>query len=107
MATKTSLRREFVNNNSAKIYLRDIGKIKLLNQAEEQMLALKIQKGNEVAKKKLIEANLRLVISVAKKYLEKGLNFLDLVQEGNLGLIRAAEKFDHKRGFKFSTYATW
>jgi len=107
MATKINLRREFVNNNSAKIYLRDIGKIKLLNRAEEQMLALKIQKGNEEAKKKLVEANLRLVISVAKKYLDKGLNFLDLVQEGNLGLIRAAEKFDHKRGFKFSTYATW
>jgi len=107
MATKINLRREFANNNSAKIYLRDIGKIKLLNQAEEQMLALKIQKGNEDAKKKLVEANLRLVISVAKKYLDKGLNFLDLVQEGNLGLIRAAEKFDHKRGFKFSTYATW
>ena len=107
MATKINLRREFSNNNSAKIYLRDIGKIKLLKQAEEQMLALKIQSGNEVAKKKLIEANLRLVISVAKKYLDKGLNFLDLVQEGNLGLMRAAEKFDHKRGFKFSTYATW
>ncbi len=107
MATKINLRREFANNNSAKIYLRDIGKIKLLNRAEEQMLALKIQKGNEDAKKKLVEANLRLVISVAKKYLDKGLNFLDLVQEGNLGLIRAAEKFDHKRGFKFSTYATW
>ncbi len=107
MATKINLRREFSNNNSAKIYLRDIGKIKLLKQAEEQMLALKIQRGNEVAKKKLIEANLRLVISVAKKYLDKGLNFLDLVQEGNLGLMRAAEKFDHKRGFKFSTYATW
>ena len=107
MAAKTSLRGEFKNNNSAKIYLRNIGKIKLLNQAEEQMLALKIQEGNEDAKKKLVEANLRLVISVAKKYLDKGLNFLDLVQEGNLGLIRAAEKFDHKKGFKFSTYATW
>ena len=107
MATKVNLRQEFANNNSAKIYLKDIGKIKLLNRVEEQMLALKIQRGNEDAKKKLVEANLRLVVSVAKKYLDKGLNFLDLVQEGNLGLIRAAEKFDHKRGFKFSTYATW
>ena len=107
MAAKTNLRMEFINNNSARVYLKDIGKIKLLNRAEEQMLALKIQRGSEDAKKKLVEANLRLVISVAKKYLDKGLGFLDLVQEGNMGLMRAAEKFDHKRGFKFSTYATW
>ncbi|MCJ7665594.1 MAG: sigma-70 family RNA polymerase sigma factor [Actinobacteria bacterium] len=107
MAAKISLRKEFINNNSARMYLRDIGKIKLLNQAEEKMLALKIQRGSEDAKKKLIEANLRLVISVAKKYLNKGLGFLDLVQEGNMGLIRASEKFDHRMGYKFSTYATW
>jgi len=107
MSIKIKLKNEFIKNNSAKVYLRDIGKIRLLNYTEEQVLALQIKKGNENAKRKLIEANLRLVVSVAKKYLDKGLLFLDLVQEGNLGLIRAAEKFDPSRGFKFSTYATW
>jgi len=107
MSIKIKLKNDFIKNNSAKVYLRDIGKIRLLNYTEEQVLALQIKKGNENAKRKLIEANLRLVVSVAKKYLDKGLLFLDLVQEGNLGLIRAAEKFDPSRGFKFSTYATW
>jgi RNA polymerase primary sigma factor len=107
MSTKIKLKNEFAKDNSAKIYLRDIGKIRLLNHTEEQVLAVQIKKGSENAKRKLVEANLRLVVSVAKKYLDKGLLFLDLVQEGNLGLIKAAEKFDPTRGFKFSTYATW
>jgi len=107
MSTKIKLKNEFIKNNSAKVYLRDIGKIRLLNYTEEQVLAVQIKKGNKNAERKLIEANLRLVVSVAKRYLDKGLLFLDLVQEGNLGLIKAAEKFDPARGFKFSTYATW
>jgi len=107
MSAKIKLKSEFTKDNSAKVYLRDIGKIRLLNHTEEQILANQIKNGNEAAKRKLIEANLRLVISVAKKYLDKGLLFLDLVQEGNLGLIKAAEKFDSTRGFKFSTYAIW
>ncbi len=107
MSIKVKLKNEFAKDNSAKMYLRDIGRIDLLTHSEEQILARLVRKGNIRAKKKLVEANLRLVISVAKKYLDKGLLFLDLVQEGNLGLIRAAEKFDPSRGFKFSTYATW
>jgi len=107
MALKVKIKNDFVKDNSAKVYLRDIGKIDLLTQGEEQALAQQIKNGNQDAKKKLVEANLRLVVSIAKKYLNKGLLFLDLVQEGNLGLIRAAEKFDPIRGFKFSTYATW
>ena len=104
---RVKLKNEFIKDNSAKVYLRDIGKIDLLTQFEEKMLAAQVKKGSLRAKKRLVEANLRLVVSVAKKYLDKGLLFLDLVQEGNLGLIRAAEKFDPSRGFKFSTYATW
>jgi RNA polymerase primary sigma factor len=107
MSLKVKLKNEFAKDNSAKMYLRDIGKIDLLTYSEEQILARQVRKGNNRAKKKLVEANLRLVVSVTKKYLDKGLLFLDLVQEGNLGLIRAAEKFDPSRGFKFSTYATW
>lgn len=107
MSLKVKLKNEFSKDNSAKMYLRDIGKIDLLTHTEEQILARQSKNGDLRAKKKLVEANLRLVISVAKKYLDKGLLFLDLVQEGNLGLIRAAEKFDPSRGFKFSTYATW
>jgi len=93
-----------------RLYLREIGRIKLLSTAEEIELAKKIMKGGDPgarAKKKLVQANLRLVVSIAKKYVGRGMLFLDLIQEGNLGLIRAAEKFDHERGFKFSTYATW
>jgi RNA polymerase primary sigma factor len=107
MSLKVKLKNEFMKDNSARVYLRDIGKIDLLSHGEEQILARQVKKGSFRAKKKLVEANLRLVVSVAKKYLDKGLLFLDLVQEGNLGLIRAAEKFDPSRGFKFSTYATW
>ena len=94
-------------DDSVKIYLQQIGKVKLLNSEEEIELAKRIAEGDEDAKAKLVQANLRLVVSIAKKYIGRGLSFLDLIQEGNLGLIRAAEKFDYKRGFKFSTYATW
>ena len=90
-----------------RMYLREIGKVSLLTAAEEVELAQKMEKGDIEAKKKLIDANLRLVASIAKKYIGRGMLFLDLIQEGNLGLIRAVEKFDYKRGFKFSTYATW
>jgi RNA polymerase primary sigma factor len=94
-------------DDSVKMYLQQIGKVKLLNTQEEIDLAKRISEGDEVAKALLVKANLRLVVSIAKKYIGRGLSFLDLIQEGNLGLIRAAEKFDYKRGFKFSTYATW
>ncbi len=94
-------------DDSVKIYLQQIGRVKLLSADEEIELAKRIAEGDEVAKQKLIQANLRLVVSIAKKYIGRGLSFLDLIQEGNLGLIRAAEKFDYRRGFKFSTYATW
>ena len=90
-----------------RMYLREIGKVSLLTAAEEVDLAKRMEAGDTEAKKKLIDANLRLVVSIAKKYIGRGMLFLDLIQEGNLGLIRAVEKFDYKRGFKFSTYATW
>jgi RNA polymerase primary sigma factor len=93
--------------DSVQLYLRSIGRIKLLSASEEIELARRIGKGDEIAKKRLVQANLRLVVSVAKKYQGRGLPFLDLIQEGNLGLIRASEKFDPERGYKFSTYATW
>lgn len=93
--------------DSVQLYLRSIGRIKLLSASEEIELARRIGQGDEIAKKRLVQANLRLVVSVAKKYQNRGLPFLDLIQEGNLGLIRAAEKFDPERGYKFSTYATW
>lgn len=93
-----------------RLYLREIGRIKLLSSTEEIELARQIMQGGTPgsrAKRKIVQANLRLVVSIAKKYVGRGMLFLDLIQEGNLGLIRAAEKFDHERGFKFSTYATW
>ena len=90
-----------------RMYLREIGKVSLLSATEEVELAQKMEAGDIEAKKKLIDANLRLVVSIAKKYIGRGMLFLDLIQEGNLGLIRAVEKFDYRRGFKFSTYATW
>lgn len=89
------------------VYLKNIGKVKLLTAIEEIEIARRVKEGCPLAKKRLIQANLRLVVSVAKKYQGRGLPFLDLIQEGNLGLIRAAEKFDPERGYKFSTYATW
>lgn len=95
------------NVDSVRMYLKEIGKIDLLNFDEEVRLAKAIEKGSADAREKLINANLRLVVSIAKKYIGRGLTFLDLVQEGNQGLMRAVEKFDWKRGFKFSTYATW
>jgi RNA polymerase primary sigma factor len=94
-------------DDSVKMYLREIGMIKLLKAEEEIDLAKRVAEGCVVSKKKLINANLRLVVSIAKKYTGQGLLFLDLIQEGNTGLIRAAEKFDYTKGFKFSTYATW
>jgi len=94
-------------NDPVKMYLKGIGKIRLLTAYEEVHLAKKIEAGNLAARQLLVEANLRLVVSIAKKYIGRGLLFLDLIQEGNLGLIRAVEKFDYRRGFKFSTYATW
>ena len=94
-------------NDPVKMYLKKIGTIPLLTAEEEQELAKKITKNDKVAKAKLINSNLRLVVSIAKRYVGRGLDFLDLIQEGNRGLMRAAEKFDFKKGFKFSTYATW
>src|SRR5574344_1782003 len=97
-------------DDPVRMYLREIGRIKLLTADQEIDLARKIVAGGNVgaiAKRKLVQANLRLVVSIAKKYVGRGMLFLDLIQEGNLGLIRAAEKFDHERGYKFSTYATW
>jgi RNA polymerase primary sigma factor len=94
-------------NDPVKMYLKEIGKIRLLTAYEEMQLAKKNEAGNSAARQLLVEANLRLVVSIAKKYIGRGMLFLDLIQEGNLGLIRAVEKFDYRRGFKFSTYATW
>ena len=94
-------------DDTVKMYLREIGKFALLTFKEEVELAKKIKRGDMNAKHKLVNSNLRLVVSIAKKYTGRGMLFLDLIQEGNLGLIRAVEKFDHRKGFKFSTYATW
>jgi RNA polymerase primary sigma factor len=93
--------------DSIKMYIKDISKTRLLDRQEELELAARIKKGDKEAKKRMIESNLRLVISIARAYLNRGLVFLDLIQEGNLGLMKAVEKFDHTRGYKFSTYATW
>ncbi len=90
-----------------KMYLKEIGKVPLLSAEEEIALAKRMEKGDDYAKKRLAEANLRLVVSIAKRYVGRGMLFLDLIQEGNLGLIKAVEKFDYTKGFKFSTYATW
>lgn len=94
-------------DDPVKMYLKEIGKIPLLSAEEEKELAEKMEEGNIYAKKKLAETNLRLVVSIAKRYVGRGMQFLDLIQEGNMGLMKAVEKFDFRRGFKFSTYATW
>jgi len=94
-------------DDPVRMYLKEIGKVPLLSAEEEIDLALRMEQGDEEAKKRLCEANLRLVVSIAKRYVGRGMLFLDLIQEGNLGLIKAVEKFDYRKGFKFSTYATW
>src|SRR3712207_3681660 len=93
--------------DSLQLFLKDIGKVSLLTAAQEVELAKRVERGDERAKREMIEANLRLVVSIAKRYRNQGLPFLDLIQEGTIGLVRAVEKFDYRKGFKFSTYATW
>jgi len=94
-------------NDPVRMYLKEIGRVDLLSAEEEIRLATRIEEGDEEAKRRLAEANLRLVVSIAKRYVGRGMLFLDLIQEGNMGLIKAVEKFDYRKGFKFSTYATW
>ncbi|MFD2868820.1 RNA polymerase sigma factor RpoD [Kurthia sp. 3B1D] len=94
-------------NDPVRMYLKEIGRVDLLSAAEEIALAERIEQGDDEARKRLAEANLRLVVSIAKRYVGRGMLFLDLIQEGNMGLIKAVEKFDYRKGFKFSTYATW
>jgi RNA polymerase primary sigma factor len=96
-----------VSTDSLQLFLKDIGRVELLTAAQEVELAKRIERGDHRAKQQMVEANLRLVVSIAKKYRNQGLPFLDLIQEGTIGLVRAAEKFDYRKGFKFSTYATW
>ena len=96
-----------VSTDALQLFLKDIGKVELLTAAEEVELAKRIERGDHRAKQEMVEANLRLVVSIAKRYRNQGLPFLDLIQEGTIGLVRAAEKFDWRRGYKFSTYATW
>jgi RNA polymerase primary sigma factor len=106
-APKLDLSVKALSGDSVRAYLREIGKVRLLTAEEEVALAKRIERKDMVAKHQLTEANLRLVVSIARRYTGRGMLFLDLIQEGNLGLIRAVEKFDYRRGFKFSTYATW
>jgi RNA polymerase primary sigma factor len=96
-----------ISTDSLQLFLKDIGKVDLLTAAQEVELAKRIERGDHAAKQEMVEANLRLVVSIAKRYRNQGLPFLDLIQEGTIGLVRAAEKFDYRKGFKFSTYATW
>ena len=104
---ETALSSNVKINDSVRMYLKEIGRVPLLSADEEVNLALRIQQGDQEAKQDLAEANLRLVVSIAKRYVGRGMQFLDLIQEGNMGLMKAVEKFDHTKGFKFSTYATW
>ena len=101
------LAEEFSTSDPVRMYLREIGKVPLLTYEEEQELAKRISEGDEEAEQKMTEANLRLVVSIAKRYVGRGMQLLDLIQEGNLGLLKAVKKYDHTKGFKFSTYATW
>jgi RNA polymerase primary sigma factor len=96
-----------ISTDSLQLFLKDIGRVPLLTAAQEVELAKRIERGDHSAKQAMVEANLRLVVSIAKRYRNQGLPFLDLIQEGTIGLVRAAEKFDYRKGFKFSTYATW
>ena len=96
-----------VSTDALQLFLKDIGRVPLLTAAQEVELAKRIERGDHYAKQRMVESNLRLVVSIAKKYRNQGLPFLDLIQEGTIGLVRAAEKFDYRKGFKFSTYATW
>ena len=99
--------KEIPINDPVRMYFKEIGKIPLLTAEEEKALAIRIEQGDSEARQKLCEANFRLVVSIARRYLNRGMDFLDLIQEGNLGLIKAVEKFDYTKGYKFSTYATW
>src|SRR5574344_1164573 len=103
----STLTKDLTINDPVRMYLKEIGQIKLLTMDEELALAERIIDGDEQAKATLAEANLRLVVSIAKRYVGRGMLFLDLIQEGNIGLIKAVEKFDYRKGYKFSTYATW
>ena len=105
--TSSSLSSGVKVNDPVRMYLKEIGRVPLLSADEEKELALKIEQGDEEAKQHLAEANLRLVVSIAKRYVGRGMSLLDLIQEGNMGLMKAVEKFDYRKGFKFSTYATW
>ena len=96
-----------ISTDTLQLYLKDVGRVSLLTAAQEVELAKRIERGEHAAKQAMVEANLRLVVSIAKRYRNQGLPFLDLIQEGTIGLVRAAEKFDYRKGFKFSTYATW
>ena len=107
LAEAAALADNFSLDDPVRMYLKEIGKVDLLDPDEELELARRMSEGNEAAKMRLAEANLRLVVSIAKRYVGRGMQFLDLIQEGNFGLIKAVEKFDHTKGYKFSTYATW
>lgn len=107
MANVAALEETYATDDPVRMYLKEIGKVALLTPEEEQDLAKRMSEGDEIARQKLTEANLRLVVSIAKRYVGRGMLFLDLIQEGNLGLMKAVEKFDYTKGYKFSTYATW